>query len=548
MFAAVDTAASEADVARARERLQRVVGPDYQVGRLIGRGGFADVFEAREPRLGRSVAIKVVQADRAAPELLERFQREARAMAGLRHPNVMEIYTVGASDDVAYFVMPLVDGESLKSRIAREGALAVEEAMRILVDAAGALDAAHRAGTIHRDVKSDNIMLEGELGRVLITDFGIAKALGGDTSTFTRSGFVGTPHYVSPEQATGEDIDHRSDIYSLGVVAFELVTGRLPFEARSVQAMIAKHLTEEAPPLRLLRPDCPERLSRVVGRCLAKDPGARWPSLAEVVDVLKGEDEPVTDLGTALSVGSASKREPVHALRRTGGVIALAVVLVGGVATLFGRGEIVAWLAVGAAGYLAARAGRLWREGYEWREIITGSEPSSRAPAGGLPAAEGVASEPNYARFTSLMRTMVADRAAIMKAYAAVPRRDQGRLHALQPAVDGLLARAKQLAQRVVNLEARITETAVRAERETDSPFGDPARPGASWSDRNALRLHELEAARDDAARELHGCIHRLDDLRERVCGGSMDEELAEIEAVARTLSEVEAYLGRRAV
>jgi serine/threonine-protein kinase len=547
MFAAVEPTTVDPREAAARERLQRAVGAEYEVGRLAGRGGFADVFEAREPRLDRSVAIKVVHADGGSPELLERFQREARAMAGLRHPNVMEIYTVGASDDVAYFVMPLVDGESLKSRIAREGALAVEEAMRILVDAAGALDAAHRAGTIHRDVKSDNIMLEGELGRVLITDFGIAKALGGDTSTFTRSGFVGTPHYVSPEQATGEDIDHRSDIYSLGIVAFEMVTGRLPFEARSVQALIAKHLTEEAPPLRLLRPDCPERLSRVVGRCLAKDPGARWASLSEVIAVLEGEDDPAAEVEAgAFLTARASAREPVRALQETAAVLALVTAAVAVGASMLGFGEVGAWLAVGAAGYVTARAGGLWREGYEWRDLFTGSGPSASSAAQAATKDDG--SQPNFARFTSLMRTIVSDRATIMKAYASMPHRDQSRLRALQPAVDGLLARARHLAQRVVHLEARIAEVTARAERVSDADVMESSLLDATFPDRHAARLHELVAARDDAARELHGCIHRLDDLRDRLCGGSIDDEQVEMDHVARMLSDVEAYLSRRSV
>ena len=542
MFAAVDPTTVDPQEAISRERLQRAVGVRYEVGRLVGRGGFADVFEAHEPRLARRVAIKAVRPDAGvSAELIERFQREARAMAGLRHPHVMEIYTVGESDEVAYFVMPLVDGESLKGRIAREGALPLEETVRILGEAASALDAAHRAGTVHRDVKPDNIMLEGDAGRVLITDFGIAKALGGDTSSYTTSGFVGTPRYMSPEQATGEEADHRADIYSLGVVAFEMVVGRPPFEAKSVQAMIAKHLTEDPPPLRFLRPDCPERLARVVAKCLAKDPGDRWSSLAEAVAVLEGEDDPSAEVALAATGPTPTALKQVRSLRRTAGVTFGLLFVLLALDQALGLGGWSPWLLAGAIGYFALRAGRLWRDGYEWRELLLGASGGSPS-AGGMPmAASGESEGDDFGRFSSLVRTTVSDRAAIMKALAAMTHQEQNRLRGLQPAVDGLGARARHLARRVVNLESRIAEVTSRME-----PTGDEAPAGGQ--ERQVARLHELDAARDDAARELHACLHRLEELREGVCDVVLEVAPDGLDVIARTLSETEAYLSRRAV
>ena len=543
MFANVGPTAGDPQEASSRERLQRAVGAQYEVGRLVGRGGFADVFEAHEPRLARRVAIKAVRPDAGvSAELIDRFQREARAMAGLRHPHVMEVYTVGASHEVAYFVMPLVDGESLKSRIAREGALPLVEVMRILVEAAGALEAAHRAGTVHRDVKPDNIMLEGDAGRVLITDFGIATALGGDTSSFTRAGFVGTPRYMSPEQATGEATDHRADIYSLGVVAFEMVVGRPPFETKSVQAMIAKHLTEEAPPLRFLRPECPERLARVVAKCLAKDPGARWSSLVEVIEVLKGEDDPSAEVVPAAARAIPAAITPVRSFRRVAGATLGVMVVLVVVDESMGLGGWSLWLAAGAVGYLAVRAGRLWREGYEWRDLLIGSAARGSAVAAGPSiAAAGEPEGDDFGRFSSLVRATVSDRAAIMKAFAAMTHQEQNRVRGLQPAVDGLGAHARHLARRVVNLEARIAEVTSRMEpSETEAPAGA--------LERHAARLHELDSARDDAARELHACLRRLEELREGLCDGVLEEAPDALEAMARTLSETEAYLSRRAV
>jgi len=234
-----------------RARLARALGDNYELGRLLGRGGFAEVHAARDRALQRDVAVKTLRFDLPlTPVLAERFQREAQAMAKLRHPNLMPVYSVGQGEGIAFFVMPLAQGESLREVLEREHRVSVAEARRILAETAAALGEAHRAGMVHRDVKPDNIMLEGDERRVLLMDLGIAKAAeASETAELTGTGMiVGTPHYMSPEQASGErHVDHRADLYSLGVVGFQMLTGRLPFTAPTVQGVIVKHISEEVP-------------------------------------------------------------------------------------------------------------------------------------------------------------------------------------------------------------------------------------------------------------------------------------------------------------
>ncbi len=233
--------------------------PGYDVRGLIGRGGFAEVYAAWDPMLKREVALKVLRSELDAPAFRERFRREAEAVAGLRHPHIIPIHAVGEDREFAWFAMPLIHGESLRARLERSSPLPIGEARRIFTEIAEALAAAHRAGLIHRDVKPDNILLEGEERRVVLTDFGIAKALAGGqppesperSRDLTETGLiVGTPQYMSPEQAGGErSIDARSDLYSLGVVAYLMLTGELPFPAGSGSAVLMKQLAEAAPPV-----------------------------------------------------------------------------------------------------------------------------------------------------------------------------------------------------------------------------------------------------------------------------------------------------------
>jgi hypothetical protein len=263
-------------------RLAEALGSAYTIEGEVGRGGMGVVYRARDERLQRRVAIKVLPPELAfQQDIRERFTREAQTAARLSHPHIVPIHTVGEGQGLVYFVMGYVDGESVAARIRRRGPLPVDEARRIMKETADALSAAHLLSVIHRDIKPDNILLEGTRGRVMVTDFGIAKALS-STSGATLTGIgvaIGTPAFMSPEQAAGErDIDGRSDLYSLGVVTYQMLTGELPFSAPSVAGILMKQITEPAPDLRRKRPETPEDLALAVARCLEKDPENRWPT------------------------------------------------------------------------------------------------------------------------------------------------------------------------------------------------------------------------------------------------------------------------------
>ena len=262
--------------------LKEALGDAYTIEGEIGRGGMGVVYRARDERLQRRVAIKVLPPELAmSQEIRERFSREAQTAARLSHPHIVPIHDVGEGKGIVYFVMGLIEGESLAARIRRRGRVPGDETRRIMRETADALSAAHAMSVIHRDIKPDNILLEGTRGRVVVTDFGIAKALQAPGSAnLTSAGMaIGTPSYMSPEQAAGErEIDGRSDIYSLGVVAFQMLSGELPFNAPTVAGILMKQITEPARLLHEMLPDVPEDLSLAVARCLEKDPTNRWPS------------------------------------------------------------------------------------------------------------------------------------------------------------------------------------------------------------------------------------------------------------------------------
>jgi len=295
-------------------RLAEALGDAYTIEGEIGRGGMGVVYRARDERLQRRVAIKVLPPELAfQQDIRQRFTREAQTAARLSHPHIVPIHSVGEGQGLVYFVMGYVDGESVAARIRRRGSLPVEEARRIMMETADALSAAHALSVIHRDIKPDNILLEGTRGRVMVTDFGIAKALSA-TSGATLTGIgvaIGTPAFMSPEQAAGErDIDGRSDLYSLGVVAYQMLTGALPFNAPSVAGILMKQITEPAPDLRVKRPETPEDLAQAVGRCLEKDPESRWAT----ADALRRALESRTTVGQRGS-GAAGQRGSEKSLR-----------------------------------------------------------------------------------------------------------------------------------------------------------------------------------------------------------------------------------------
>ncbi len=263
-------------------RLADALAGSYEIEGEIGRGGMGVVFSARDIKLKRRVAIKVLPPELAyREEIRKRFLREAQTAARLSHPHIVPIHAVGEDEGLVYFVMGYVDGESLAARLRRRERLPAEEARRVMKETADALGLAHAMSVIHRDIKPDNILLEGTRRRVVVTDFGIAKALtdaGGGTLTGTGVA-IGTPAYMSPEQAAGEkEIDARSDIYSLGVVAYEMLTGDIPFKAPTVAGMLLKQVTEVPVDIHSVRSDCPQELASTVMRCLDKEPENRWPT------------------------------------------------------------------------------------------------------------------------------------------------------------------------------------------------------------------------------------------------------------------------------
>jgi hypothetical protein len=272
------------------------------------------VYLARDLSLDRLVALKVLPPELAgATDVRERFLREARTAAQLSHPNIVPIHHAEAVDGVAYFAMGYVDGESLGDRLRARGALPVAEVVRYLREAAWALAYAHARGVIHRDVKPENLLLERATGRVMVSDFGIAR----DTTRadgLTRTGnLLGTVHYMSPEQVAGTAIDGRSDLYALGVVGFQLLSGRFPFEADVATAVLLAHATKPAPSLASVAPDVPRTVAAVIDRCLAKDPDARpdtGEALADALGAALAEAERAAQdtpgSGVVLSEGEAA--------------------------------------------------------------------------------------------------------------------------------------------------------------------------------------------------------------------------------------------------
>lgn len=280
---------------------QAAVAGRYSLERELGRGGMGVVYLAREVRLDRPVAIKLLPPSMAAdPKLRERFLREARTAAKLSHPNVIPIHAVEelGGGQFVFFAMAFVEGETLTERVRRRGPLPPSEAARVLRDVAWALAYAHGQGVIHRDVKPDNILLEST-GRVLVADFGIAGVVAG-AGALAGGEVIGTPEFMSPEQALGEAIDARSDLYSLGIVGHFILSGTLPFEGAKATEVLAKQVTEPAPPLATTAPLVPRRLAQAIDRCLAKDPADRPDGTAALAEQLGHALEQRRDLPVAL--------------------------------------------------------------------------------------------------------------------------------------------------------------------------------------------------------------------------------------------------------
>ncbi|MEI7645407.1 MAG: protein kinase, partial [Chloroflexales bacterium] len=260
----------------------------YEIRAEIGRGGMARVYRAVDTLLQRPVAIKVLAVQLSMdPEFIQRFAREARTAAGLRHPGIVTIYDVGEQDGLYFIAMEYIDGRTLHSILEEQSALGIGYAVSLLDPVARALDFAHTQGAVHRDVKPHNVMLD-VTGRVLLTDFGIAQTPEADGERLTRTGvFMGTPEYISPEQAEAGRVDGRSDLYSLGVMAYEIITGRVPFTGAAPQ-LIVSHAQLPPPPPTSVRAHLPSEIDAVLARALAKRPESRYPSGTDMVEALRG--------------------------------------------------------------------------------------------------------------------------------------------------------------------------------------------------------------------------------------------------------------------
>ena len=299
-----------------RDQLQTSLGTAYTLERELGGGGMSRVFVVDEVRLRRKLVVKVLSPELAAGVSAERFQREIELAASLQQANIVPLLTVGETDGLPYYTMPFVDGLSLRARLERNGALPVGEAISVLRDVTRALTYAHEHGVVHRDIKPENILLSGDAA--VVTDFGIAKALAASKTkapggTLTQVGTsIGTPAYMAPEQAAGDPAtDHRADLYALGCVAYEMLTGAAPFAGRSPHQLFAAHMSEVVTPVEKTRPDVPHALALLVAKCLEKDPERRPQSARDLREALDGVGQGSTTGGSAAADGSRRRRTAV---------------------------------------------------------------------------------------------------------------------------------------------------------------------------------------------------------------------------------------------
>ncbi len=330
--------------------LQKALGSGFEVQRLVGRGGFGEVWAVADLQLVRTVAVKVLRPELVASRPFRvRFRREARAVAKLRHPGIVPIYHVGESGDLFFFIMPLVEGVTLKAALEQQGSLSPEEASRILIEASSALQEAHRHGIVHRDLKPENVMLEGSEQRVLLMDFGIAQTEEApdaeEDKELTGANMVlGSPEYMSPEQATGRrELDGRSDIYSLGVVAYRMLSGRLPFSAGTARELLIKHVTTPPEPLQ----NVPPALADAVMRCLAKLPEERWQTPDEFLSALGNEERArrssASAAQTPVVVPGPPVVSPFERRRARRILVAAGILVLLGAATILGSLQYLRW-------------------------------------------------------------------------------------------------------------------------------------------------------------------------------------------------------------
>jgi serine/threonine protein kinase len=392
----------------------QVLSANYELESEVGRGGMGIVYCARDRRLKREIAIKVLPPELSfRSDIRQRFLREAETAAQLNHPNIVPIYTVEERDNLVYFVMAYIKGDNLGQRLQQHGPIAPVEVRRILREVADALSYAHNRNVIHRDIKPDNIIIDAETGRAMVTDFGIARALtdSGDSRLTATGMAIGTPAYMSPEQSAGDSaIDGRSDLYSLGVVGYQMLCGQPPFVANNTPSMLVKHLSEKPIPVDQRWPDLPQDLSRAVMMCLEKDPADRFPNAAAFAVALDGGSMPTlatrastaasSTAGTVGSRASTREREIIEPLRdrytptqapyspsqptteelskwnapmvvsfrrKLAPYLAVNAILVP--ISLFSNHDFIALTVIWTVA-LAFKYSKLWAAGYDWRDVF----------------------------------------------------------------------------------------------------------------------------------------------------------------------------------
>jgi serine/threonine protein kinase len=390
-----------------RSLVERALSTHYELDSEIGRGGMGVVYRAKDRRLKRTVAIKVLPPELAfRSEIKTRFLREAEMAAQLNHPNIVDIYAVDEAGGIVFFVMAYITGDNVAKLLHEHGPLPIDQTRRILRDVADALAYAHERGVIHRDIKPDNILIDADSGRPMVTDFGIARAVSEGETRLTATGIaIGTPTYMSPEQASGERaIDGRSDLYSLGILGYQMLSGEPPFVGNSTPAILVKHVSERPTPIEQRRSDVPQDLARVIMQLLEKDPANRFPSAGSVVVALdtgrmpafassgnlpvatgaQGASMPTSPAAAGYPSGAQQPSYPqqvptpdeyrrweapeVVKFRKkvapylfiNGVLVALDVV----------TGTDLLWIPVIWTIFMAFRYSRLWSDGYDWRDVF----------------------------------------------------------------------------------------------------------------------------------------------------------------------------------
>jgi serine/threonine-protein kinase len=555
-------------------RLSQALGSSFTLEGEIGRGGMGVVYHARDERLKRRVAVKVLPPELAfREEIRTRFLREAETAARLSHPHIVPIHSVGEGPDgLVYFVMAYVDGESLAARLKRRERLPPEEARRILMETADALGAGHALGIIHRDVKPDNILLEGSRGRTVLTDFGIAKALTSTTGpgTLTATGVaIGTPHYMSPEQAAGDrEIDGRSDIYSLGVVGYQMLAGELPFSAPTVPGLLLKQITEPAPNLQDKSPTCPDDLASCVMRSLEKEPEGRWPTADALRRALESRSAPPyrpkrTSGGAGARAGARqsavpapvggpgagarpldrrrgtrpAKKDPKSQLTASGepkmvakfrdgfvswasvcgGLMLIDMIQGGGLGwSLF---VTVPWAAFG----LLPQYMKLWQTGYSWRDVLNRpAAPDAQELRLGLGGARANLPPPKadeFGRHVETVQLARNDREAILKILERVPTSERKLLPDVIQTVDALLKRAEDLARMLHGMSADVDDGAVaridaRIEAVKQHEEGTERERQLSLLARQRQALSDLLTRRRRVEEQIESCVLAMQNVR----------------------------------